>query len=194
MCFMSYMSTSWSAVFISTNKARICEGLANVWSIDGCFEECQEEDEALSLFVFYVTLSPCVVLVVCASDAVCDCQPLFFPSFPFSSDDTHFHLFPFRLKFLWLELMVLATAKSPSTWLKRNSKEEAVNEKWSWYRTGEVWESVTTLALHWFPSLKWIICIHSSLCWGSSLWLNQVLCYEMWAVNIWQVRPFSMQI
>ncbi len=50
-----------------------------------------------------------------------------FSSFPFSSDDTHFHSVPFRLKFLWLELVVLATANCPSTWLNCDRKEEAEN-------------------------------------------------------------------
>lgn len=35
--------------------------------------------------------------------------------FPVLSDDTHFHSVPFRLKFLWFELIVLATANCPST-------------------------------------------------------------------------------
>lgn len=38
-----------------------------------------------------------------------------YPSFPLSSDDTHFHSLPFRLKFLGLREMVLATAKCLST-------------------------------------------------------------------------------
>lgn len=51
-----------------------------------------------------------------------------FSSIPFSSDDTHFYSLPFRLKFLWLELIVLATANCPSTWFNCDRKEEAENE------------------------------------------------------------------
>lgn len=38
-----------------------------------------------------------------------------YPSFPLSSDDTHFHSLPFRLKFLWLKVVVPATTKCLST-------------------------------------------------------------------------------
>lgn len=51
-----------------------------------------------------------------------------FLSFPFSSDDNLFLSVPFRLKFLWLGLLVPATAKCPSTWLNCDKKEEAENE------------------------------------------------------------------
>lgn len=43
----------------------------------------------------------------------------------FSSSDTHFDSLPFRLKFLWLEHIVLATANYPSTWLNCDREEEA---------------------------------------------------------------------
>lgn len=50
-----------------------------------------------------------------------------FSSFHFSSDDSHFHSVPFRLKFLWLELIVLATANCRSTRPNCDRKEEAEN-------------------------------------------------------------------
>jgi len=45
-----------------------------------------------------------------------------FPSFFFSSDDTHFHSVPFRPKFLWPQPPVLATANCLSMWLNCGSK------------------------------------------------------------------------
>lgn len=59
-------------------------------------------------------------------DTACGCQLLFFPpSLNFSSSDTHFDSLPFRLKFLWLESTILATANYASARLNCDREEEA---------------------------------------------------------------------
>lgn len=103
---------------------------------------------SLCAFVLCVTFlggCGCVGLGYC----VCSCQRMFFLLFflLFSpSDDTHFHS-PFTLKFLWLELIVLATADCPSTRLKCHRKEEAENIIWSQNGIRDDWESGIVLEL-----------------------------------------------
>lgn len=72
-----------------------------------------------------------VALTVWGLDTACGCQLLSFfppPSFPFSFDKTHFRSVPFRLKFLWLQRILFATANCPSTWPNCDREEEAENE------------------------------------------------------------------
>lgn len=72
------------------------------------------------------TFLPWATLAVWGLDTACGCQLLFFPLYlNFSSSDTHFDSLPFRLKFLWLESTILATANYASARLNCDREKEA---------------------------------------------------------------------
>lgn len=136
----------------------VCEGLAVSWAIEVTLM-CVEIKMMLcvSVFAWCVTFLPRVALAVWGLDAACGCQLLFFRLSLSDPMTLTFYSVPFRLKILWLELVVLATAECLSTWLNCKRKEEAENEIWSQHGMGEGWKSGIVLQLPSVSPLKSIL-------------------------------------
>lgn len=129
--FSMLVFPSWvcHCAFYILSKAKVYNDLAVSWSLS---RHC----ECVCVCVWHSCFGWLWLCGARIQRAVVDCCFFCFFS-PFSCDDTHFHLLPFSLRFLWLELTVLATANCPSTWLKCDREEEAENEIWSLNGMGE---------------------------------------------------------
>lgn len=116
---------SWCAVLSGEKSSWWYKGLAVSWNIEVTLMCKIKMKLYVCVCVVCVTFLPRAALAVWGLDIACGCQLLFFFLKTFSSCDTRFDSLPFRLKFLWLEHTVLATANYPSTWLNCDREKEA---------------------------------------------------------------------
>lgn len=128
--YVLYMSTSRCAVLSGERKQPGLRGTGSVLNYWSRSDVCRDQNGALCVRLRCVWHSCHGWLWLCGGariqHVIVDCC-FFFRLSLFSSDDSHFHPVPFRLKFLWLELTVLATAKLPinstQLWQRRGSRK-----------------------------------------------------------------------